>query len=157
MRHSEATLKSERERIDGILARSGGDRHSHVRKAMNAAMSENVFIFRDAEGLGTAVDDLRKVREAAKTMTVADKSKTFNTDLVGLLETEFLVDIAQAIAHGALSRTESRGAQARTDFPERDDAKWLVHSRFNYTGADPKIDYDRKVTLTKWEPTVRTY
>ena len=67
------------------------------------------------------------------------------------------VDIAQAIAHGALSRTESRGAQARTDFPDRDDEKWLVHSRFNYTGDDPRIDYDRKVTMTKWEPTVRTY
>jgi succinate dehydrogenase / fumarate reductase flavoprotein subunit len=157
VRHSERTLKAEQERIDGILARSGGERHSHVRKAMNAAMSENVFIFREAAGLGVAVDELRKVREAAKTMTVMDKSKTFNTDLVGLLETEFLVDIAQAIAHGALGRTESRGAQARTDFPDRDDEKWLVHSRFNYTGADPKIDYDRKVTLTKWEPTVRTY
>ena len=157
VRRSDRTLKSEQERIAGILARSGGERHPQVRKAMNAAMSENVFIFRDAAGLGTAVDELRKVRESAKTMTVADKSKTFNTDLVGLLETEFLVDIAQAIAHGALSRTESRGAQARTDFPDRDDEKWLVHSRFNYTGDDPRIDYDRKVTMTKWEPTVRTY
>ncbi len=157
VRRSERTLKAEQERIDGILTRSGGERHSHVRKAMNAAMSENVFIFRDATGLGVAIDELRKVREAAKTMTVMDKSKTFNTDLVGMLETEFLVDIAQAIAHGALSRTESRGAQARTDFPDRDDEKWLVHSRFNYTGGDPKIDYDRKVTFTKWQPTVRTY
>ena len=157
VRRSDRTLQSEQERIAGILARSGGERHSQVRKAMNAAMSENVFIFRDAAGLGTAVDALRKVRDSAKTMTVADKSKTFNTDLVGLLETEFLVDIAQAIAHGALSRTESRGAQARTDFPDRDDEKWLVHSRFNYTGDDPRIDYDRKVTMTKWEPTVRTY
>jgi succinate dehydrogenase / fumarate reductase, flavoprotein subunit len=157
VRRSDRTLKSEQERIAGILARSGGERHPQVRKAMNAAMSDNVFIFRDATGLNTAIGELRKVRESAKTMTVADKSKTFNTDLVGLLETEFLVDIAQAIAHGALSRTESRGAQARTDFPDRDDEKWLVHSRFNYTGEDPRIDYDRKVTMTKWEPTVRTY
>jgi succinate dehydrogenase / fumarate reductase flavoprotein subunit len=157
VRPSERTLKSEQERIAGILARSGGERHPQVRKRMNAAMSENVFIFRTAQGLGVAVDELREVREAAKSMTVMDKSKTFNTDLVGMLETEFLVDIAQAIAHGALHRTESRGAQARTDFPERDDEKWLVHSRFNYTGGDPNIDYDRKVTMTKWEPTVRSY
>jgi succinate dehydrogenase / fumarate reductase flavoprotein subunit len=86
-----------------------------------------------------------------------DKSKTFNTDLVGLLETEFLVDISQTIALGALNRTESRGAQARTDYPDRDDEKWLVHSRMHYTDADPKPDYDRKVTFTKYQPEVRSY
>ena len=157
VRPSERTLKAEQERIDGILARSGGERHPQVRKRMNAALSDNVFIFRDEKGLGKAIDDLREVREAAKSMTVMDKSKTFNTDLVGLLETEFLVDIAQTIAHGALARTESRGAQARTDFPDRDDEKWLVHSRYNYTGADPALDFSRKVAFTKWEPTVRSY
>ena len=97
------------------------------------------------------------MREAAKTMTVMDKSKTFNTDLIGLLETEFLVDIAQTIALGALNRTESRGAQARTDFPDRDDEKWLVHTRMTYTGADPTPDYERKVTFTKYKPEVRSY
>jgi succinate dehydrogenase/fumarate reductase flavoprotein subunit len=157
VRPSEGTLKSEQDRIDGILARTGGERHSHVRKEMNAVMSDNVFIFRKESELTTAVEGLRKVREAAKTMTVMDKSKTFNTDLVGLLETEFLVDVSQPIALGALNRTESRGAQARTDFPERDDEKWLVHSLMHYTGADPKPDYSRKVTFTKYKPEVRSY
>ena len=157
VRQSERTLRSERERIDGILARSGGERHAHVRKKMNAVMSENVFIFRNEKELQTAVSGLREVREAAKTMTVMDKSKTFNTDLIGLLETEFLVDIAQTIALGALNRTESRGAQARTDFPDRDDEKWLVHTRMTYTGADPTPDYERKVTFTKYKPEVRSY
>jgi succinate dehydrogenase / fumarate reductase flavoprotein subunit len=154
---SERTLLAERERIAGILARSGGERHPAVRKVLNNVMSDNVFIFRNDAELTKAVQGLRSVREAAKTMTVMDKSRTFNTDLVGLLETEFLVDIAQPIALGALNRTESRGAQARTDYPERDDAKWLVHSRMRYTGADPKPDYERKVTFTKFEPTVRSY
>ncbi|MBC5809248.1 MAG: FAD-binding protein, partial [Candidatus Eremiobacteraeota bacterium] len=157
VRQSERTLRSERDRINGILARSGGERHSAIRKRMNNVMSDNVFIFRDDAGLGTAMDGLREVREAAKTMTVMDKSKTFNTDLVGLLETEFLVDIAQCIASGAKARTESRGAQARTDFPERDDEKWLVHSRFFRTDGDPRLDFERKVTMTKWQPTVRSY
>ena len=157
VRESQRTLKAEQDRIAGILARTGGERHAAVRKKMNNVMSENVFIFRNEAELTKAVEGLREVREAAKTMTVMDKSKTFNTDLVGLLETEFLVDIAQPIAFGALNRTESRGAQARTDFPERDDEKWLVHTRMTYTGADPKPDYDRKVTMTKWEPTVRSY
>jgi succinate dehydrogenase/fumarate reductase flavoprotein subunit len=157
VRQSERTLKSERDRIDGILARSGGERHSAVRKKMNQVMSDNVFIFRKEDELQRAVDGLREVREAAKTMTVMDKSKTFNTDLVGLLETEFLVDVAQPIALGALNRTESRGAQARVDYPNRDDENWLVHSLMHYTGGDPKPDYSRKVTFTKYKPEVRSY
>jgi succinate dehydrogenase/fumarate reductase flavoprotein subunit len=157
VRQSERTLKSEQDRIDGILARTGGERHSAVRKKMNAVMSDNVFIFRKEDELTRAVEGLREVREAAKTMTVMDKSKTFNTDLVGLLETEFLVDVAQPIALGALNRTESRGAQARTDYPERDDEKWLVHSLMHYTGEDPRPDYTRKVTFTKYKPEVRSY
>jgi len=157
VRPSERTLAAEKERIAGILSRSGGERHAHVRKRMNQAMSENVFIFRSEAELTKAVEALREVREAAKTMTVMDKSQTFNTDLVGLLETESLVDISMPIALGALKRTESRGAQARTDFPERDDENWLVHSLMHHTAADPRPDYSRKVTFTKYKPEVRTY
>ncbi|HEY4438986.1 MAG TPA: FAD-binding protein, partial [Candidatus Elarobacter sp.] len=156
---SEKTLRSEQDRIDGILARTGGERHSHARKAVNEAMSDHAFIFRDDATLGAGMDALRQAREMAQSMTVGDKSKTFNTDLVGALETEFLVDIAQPIMLGAKNRTESRGAQARTDFPDRDDEKWQVHTRMTYSGptSDPKPDYDRKVVITKWQPTVRTY
>jgi len=157
VRSSERTLIAERERIDGILARTGGPRHAQVRKQMNAVMSDNVFIFRNEPELTRGVEGLREVREAAKTMTVMDKSKTFNTDLVGLLETEFLVDVAQPIALGALNRTESRGAQARTDFPDRNDEKWMVHTLMHHTGGDPTPDYSRQVTFTKYLPQVRSY
>ncbi len=159
VRQSERTLRSERDRIAGILARQGGARHPQVRKQMNDVMSDNVFIFRNEQNLSTAVAGLQQVREAAQTMTVMDKSKTFNTDLVGFLETEFLVDVAMPIALGALKRTESRGAQARTDFPNRDDENWLVHSLMHYGGqtSDPTPDYSRGVTFTKYKPEVRSY
>jgi succinate dehydrogenase / fumarate reductase flavoprotein subunit len=159
VRQSERTLRAERDRIAGILARQGGARHPQVRKKMNDVMSDNVFIFRDEQNLSTAVAGLQAVREAAQTMTVMDKSKTFNTDLVGFLETEFLVDVAMPIALGALKRTESRGAQARTDYPSRDDEKWLVHSLMHYAGqtTDPTPDYSRGVTFTKYKPEVRSY
>ena len=122
-------------------------------------MSDHAFIFRNEQDLTMGMDKLRQVREAATQMVVQDKSKTFNTDLVGLLETEFLVDVAQPIMLGALNRNESRGAQSRTDFPERDDANWIKHSLMRFKGAttDPEPDYSRKVTFTKYEPTVRTY
>ncbi len=159
VRQSARTLLAEKNRIAEILARQGGERHPQVRKRLNGLMSENVFIFRTEAELAKAVEGLREVRAAAQTMTVMDKSKTFNTDLTGLLEAEFLMDIAMPIAYGALQRDESRGAQARTDFPERNDDKWLVHTRMRYTGptSDPIPDYERKVTFTKWQPQVRTY
>jgi succinate dehydrogenase / fumarate reductase flavoprotein subunit len=159
VRPSERTLQSERDRIAGILARNGGERHSHVRKAVNGAMSDHAFIFRDRPTLEKGLDRLRDARQAATTMTVQDKSKTFNTDLVNLLETEFLVDIATPIMYGALLREESRGAQARTDFPERDDQNWLKHTLMHYRGMtnDPQPDFSRPATITKWQPMVRTY
>ena len=108
--------------------------------------------------LKKAVEGLREVREAAKSMTVMDKSKTFNTDLTGFLETEFLIDIAQCIAAGALARTESRGAQARTDYPERDDANWLKHTlAWRQADGPPRLDYSRTVTITEFDPQVRAY
>jgi succinate dehydrogenase / fumarate reductase flavoprotein subunit len=122
-------------------------------------MSDHAFIFRNATELSAGMNALRRVRDAATNMTVADKSKTFNTDLIGLLETECLVDIAQPIMFGALNRQESRGAQSRTDFPERNDAEWMKHTLMHYQGntTDPRADYSRKVTFTKYEPQVRTY
>ncbi|HEV3158042.1 MAG TPA: FAD-dependent oxidoreductase [Candidatus Baltobacteraceae bacterium] len=159
VRPSERTLKNERERIAGILARSGGARHSLVRKMINDAMSDHAFIFRHDAELRKGLDALRQAREAALTMTTMDKSRTFNTDLVTLLETEFLMEVAQPIILGALNRTESRGAQARTDFPERKDDEWLKHTLMHRTGpnSDPTPDYSRNVIMTNWEPTVRTY
>jgi succinate dehydrogenase / fumarate reductase flavoprotein subunit len=160
VRPSERTLAGEQDRIKEILSRpAGGERHAHVRKALNNAMSDHAFIFRNEKDLTAGMNALRDVRAQARTMTVQDTSKTFNTDLVNALETEFLVDVAQPIMLGALNRNESRGAQARTDFPERDDANWLKHSLMHFRGhtTDPEADYSRKVVFTKYEPQVRSY
>jgi succinate dehydrogenase/fumarate reductase flavoprotein subunit len=154
---SPATLQAEKDRIGELMARTKGERAPQIRKALNAAMSENVFIFRDEAGLTKAVEEIRAVKAAAASMTVMDKSKTFNTDLVGALETQFLIDCGEAIANSALARKESRGAQSRKDYPERDDANWMTHTLAWRTDADPKLDYSRKVTVTKYEPTVRSY
>jgi len=159
VRESTRTLKAEQDRINGILARSGGERHSNVRKTVNQAMSDYAFIFRNEGDLTKGVNALRQVREVAQSMTTMDKSKTFNTDLVNLLETEFLTDISMPMMLGALNRTESRGAQARTDYPDRDDVNWMKHTLMHFRGAtnDPEVDYSRKVTVTKFQPEVRTY
>jgi succinate dehydrogenase / fumarate reductase, flavoprotein subunit len=156
---SDRTLKQEQDRIGTLLSRTSGNRSPVLRHAMNATMSENTFIFRDATGLGKAVEDLTRIRkEFDETAYVMDKSKTFNTDLVGTLETDFLIDTSLALATGAQARTESRGAQARTDFPERDDANWLKHTLlWRQPQGPPRLDYSRGVTITQYAPEVRSY
>jgi succinate dehydrogenase / fumarate reductase flavoprotein subunit len=156
---SERTLAQERDRIGALMARTSGTRAPAIRRAMNETMSANTFIFRDDAGLGRAVEDLTAIRKQFDSEAyVMDKSKTFNTDLVGALETDFLIDAALALATGAKARTESRGAQARTDFPERDDANWLKHTlAWRQPDGPPRLDYSRTVTITEFDPQVRTY
>jgi len=159
VRPSERTLKQEKDRLDAWLSKPGGTRAPQLRAAMNKVMSENVFIFRNEEQLQKAVDQLLEIRKRFdQEVYVMDKSKTFNTDLVGTMETDYLIDAAMCVANGALARKESRGAQARTDYPERDDDNWLVHTlAWREEGNHPRLDYSRKVTVTKWQPEVRSY
>jgi succinate dehydrogenase / fumarate reductase, flavoprotein subunit len=159
VRPSERTLKQEQDRVNALLSRNEGTRAPKLRHAMNETMSKNTFIFRDEAGLSEAVREMDRVRkEFDANAYVMDKSSTFNTDLVNTFETDFLIDTAYALAKGALHRTESRGAQSRTDFPERDDDKWLVHTlAFREADGSPRLDYSRKVTITKFSPQVRTY
>ncbi|MDQ2872981.1 MAG: FAD-dependent oxidoreductase [Candidatus Eremiobacteraeota bacterium] len=159
VKSSERTLKEQQDKIGTLMSRRTGERSPALRHAMNQTMSDNTFIFRDAKGLQTAVDELRRVRKAFdENCYVMDKSKTFNTDLVNTLETDFLIDAAQCLAKGALERTESRGAQSRTDYPERNDDEWMKHTlAWRNGGDDPRLDYSRKVEITKWQPTVRSY
>ena len=119
-------------------------------------MSEDAFIFRDDARPGAKpYDQCRAVRkEFDASAYVMDKSSTFNTDLIGALETDFLIDAALALATGALARQESRGAQARTDFPERDDENWMKHTlAWREADGTPRLDYSRGITITKFEPT----
>ncbi len=159
VRPSERTLQAEKDRLNKWLSKSGGTRAPQYRAAMNRTMSENCFIFRNEAQLQKAVDELLDVRKQFdQNVYVMDKSKTFNTDLVNTMETDFLIDAAMCVANGALARQESRGAQARTDYPERDDDKWMVHTlAWRQDGQNPKLDYSRSVTITKWQPQVRTY
>ena len=156
---SNKTLQQEQDRIKELLSRTSGTRAPKLRHAMNETMSENTFIFRDEAGLSKAVADLTAVRkEFDAGVYVMDKSSTFNTDLVSTMETDFLIDASLALAAGALNRKESRGAQARTDYKERDDANWMKHTlAWRQADGTPRLDMSRGVTITKFSPEVRTY
>ncbi|MGH9317152.1 MAG: succinate dehydrogenase/fumarate reductase flavoprotein subunit, partial [Thermoanaerobaculia bacterium] len=86
-----------------------------------------------------------------------DRSLTFNTELTAALELSFMLDVAQSILQSALNRTESRGSHQRTDFPARDDAKFLSHSLlFRNEDGSSRVEH-LPVTITRWAPGERVY
>jgi succinate dehydrogenase / fumarate reductase flavoprotein subunit len=88
---------------------------------------------------------------------IDDRGSIFNQDVIGWIELGYMLDCAEAIVVASQERKESRGAQFRTDFPERNDGNWLKHIDISLNGADePKVSYS-EVTITRWEPQERTY
>jgi len=100
---------------------------------------------------------LTQLRARYDRLQLEDRSNVFNTDLIQALELGSMLEVAQAIAHSALRREESRGSHQRLDYPERDDSNFLKHSLAHYRGAEPPdIDYC-DVTITRSKPAKRVY
>jgi succinate dehydrogenase / fumarate reductase flavoprotein subunit len=157
-RPSQAALDEEEGRIGEILRREKGSgrRVSEVRKELGQTMNEHVAVFRDAEGLDKALETVKRLKEEAESCYIDDRGAVFNQDVLGAIELGYLLDNAECICVGAIHRTESRGAQYRTDFPERNDEEWLKHIDLARTDDGPEISYS-EVTMTQWEPMERTY
>jgi fumarate reductase flavoprotein subunit len=114
-------------------------------------------IYRDADALAKAVDTLRELQDRAESATIGDPSRAFNTQLVAALELAAMLDIAESIVHSALRREESRGAHQRTDFPKRNDERFLAHSlAYREPDGGCRVEY-APVTITRWPPGERVY
>src|SRR3989449_841483 len=151
-------LRREEARVfDGLMGRERGkETLAGVRVEMQQLMERVVGIFRDEAGLADACGKLGKLRDRFSSVGLADKDHVFNTEMTGVLELDFMLDVAASIAHSALNRRESRGAHSRTDFPARDDVNYLKHTLVYRTDGAPRIDYS-PVKITKWQPVARTY
>ncbi len=100
---------------------------------------------------------IRRLKEEASVAAIDDRGTVFNQDVLGAIELDYMLDVAECIVLGAIERKESRGAQFRLDFPERNDSEWLKHINLSLNGGDaPQISYS-PVTMTQWEPQERTY
>jgi len=151
-------VEEERKRIaEGFLQKKGGaEQVSTLRGEMNLTMEENCGVYRTREGIQTACTVLRSLRERFENVAIDDRNSVFNTDLITALELDFMLDVAECIAHSALAREESRGAHSRVDFPERNDEKYL-HHQLNYaTSEGPRLE-QQPVTITRWTPQERKY
>jgi len=119
-------------------------------------MENGVGIYRDRAGMEGTCQTLRKLRERFAHIGLADRDAVFNTEVIVALELDCMLDVAAAVAHSALAREESRGAHTRTDFPKREDTRFLKHSLAYWTPQGPRIDY-LPVTITRWPPEERKY
>ncbi|MET9517341.1 fumarate reductase (quinol) flavoprotein subunit [Streptomyces sp. NPDC002994] len=156
-----AQARDEQRRLDRLVAHHAGadrrERIADIRTAMQDTMERGAGIYRDRDSLATAAEELRGLRERFGGAAVDDHSRTFNTDLIALLELSFMLDVSGSIVHSALLREESRGAHQRTDFPARDNQRYLAHSLIHREpDGTERVDY-LPVTLTRWSPGERVY
>lgn len=143
-------------RLSELKGKGNGTNPDELRLKMQSTMTAKVGIYRNGNNMAQAVETLRELRERYKSVRAHDPSKTFNTNVLEILELGNLLDLAYISAACALNRTESRGAHAREDYPERDDSKWLHHT-LAWIKAD-QITMDRKpVDISRWEPKPRKY
>jgi succinate dehydrogenase / fumarate reductase, flavoprotein subunit len=157
-RPSKSVLDDEESRIGEIMGRERGSgrRVSEIRKELGETMDKHVAVFRDEAGIQTALETVKRLKEEAGSCYIDDQGTVFNQDVLGALELGYMLDNAETTCVGALHRTESRGAQYRTDFPERNDEEWLKHIDLALKDDAPEISYS-DVTMTQWEPQERTY
>ena len=135
----------------------GGRRIGAIKKELGATMNEYAAVFRDEAGLKKAHEIVRRLKEEAAVAAIDDRGSIFNQDVIAAIELGYMLDCAETIVVAALERKESRGAQWRLDFPDRNDAEWLKHIDLSMNGADvPLVSYS-PVTITRWQPEARTY
>jgi succinate dehydrogenase / fumarate reductase flavoprotein subunit len=156
---TDAQLRQDMQLIDSIIARPrDGRRVSEIKSELGEAMNRHAAVFRDEEGLSTALETVHRLREETGEAWIDDSGTVFNQDVLGALELGFMIDCAEATVVAALERKESRGAQYRTDFPERNDEQWLKHIDITLKdgATGPQVSYS-PVTFTQWQPEVRKY
>jgi fumarate reductase flavoprotein subunit len=158
-RHLLAQALDEEARLQEQFLQKGGGREpiALLREEMQAIMEQCAGIFRSGESLAGAAGKLQEVQERFSDIRLDDRGHLFNTELISALELACMLDVAETIAQCAMQRTESRGAHQRTDFPERNDEKFLAHSLVHRApDGRPRVEYV-PVTITRWPPGERVY
>ncbi len=146
-----SALRAEQDRVRRLFTNPGPERAWQVRDDLGKLMSQNLGIFRTSQSMAEAKDRLRELRARSEAVSVQDKGRIFNSDLIQAFELHSLVDIADTIVVSAMARLESRGAHYRSDFPARDDLNWLKHTLAIRTPDGPVLKYV-PVTITRFQP-----
>src|SRR5208282_532499 len=153
----EDKVREEEKRVfDSLLKRSGAENPAHIRRELRTLMDKHAGVYRTGESMQEGLDKIAGLKQRFLNITLQDKSRIYNTNLIQALETENMLELAEVLLFAGLARQESRGGHARTDFTKRDDEKFLGHSMVYYTGGKPRLGY-KPVTITNWKPVERKY
>jgi succinate dehydrogenase / fumarate reductase flavoprotein subunit len=153
----ESALADAKAELGRLLERSDGERPWKIRDELAETMHVNFGVFRREAQMLEQGEVIGRLRERYQRVVVDDKGDVFNNDLTQALELGFLLELAECMVVAGIARKESRGAHARPyDYPERDDEKFLRHTIVRWNGDGPVLDW-KPVTITKWQPAVRSY
>jgi succinate dehydrogenase / fumarate reductase flavoprotein subunit len=139
------------------LTKPGGEMPYKLAADLGAVMSEKVGIFRTKDELAQALDEVTKIKERYRNVSVSSTDKHMNYELHNALELDYMLEVAHTIVLGALLREESRGAHFRRDFDTRNDTNWLKHTIAKMgNDLEPVISY-KDVVITRYQPMERKY
>ncbi|GAB2466361.1 succinate dehydrogenase flavoprotein subunit [Streptomyces incanus] len=147
--------------IERLRSSTGTERVAEIRRELQDTMDANVMVFRTEQTIKTAVEKIAELRERYLNVSIQDKGKRFNTDLLEAIELGNLLDLAEVMATSALARKESRGGHYREDYPNRDDVNFMRHTMaYREVGDDGaesiRLDY-KPVVQTRYQPMERKY
>jgi succinate dehydrogenase / fumarate reductase flavoprotein subunit len=142
--------------VEYLLGSTGGESVADIRRELQEIMMDDIGVFRVEEQMQTAVGKVHELQERYRQVSIQDKGRKFNTELLEAIELGSLLNLAEVTAASALARKESRGAHSREDFPERDDENWLKHTLAYRTERGIELRY-KPVAITRFEPKPRTY
>ncbi|MGW2043975.1 succinate dehydrogenase flavoprotein subunit [Streptomyces sp. NPDC001858] len=149
------------DQVERLRASTGTERVSVLRGELQETMDANVMVFRTEQTIKTAVEKIAELRERYRNVSIQDKGRRFNTDLLEAIELGNLLDLAEVMAVSALARKESRGGHYREDYPNRDDINFMRHTMaYREVGDDGsetvRLDY-KPVVQTRYQPMERKY
>ncbi|TQJ55244.1 succinate dehydrogenase flavoprotein subunit [Streptomyces sp. NBC_00080] len=149
------------DQVEHLRSSTGTERVAELRRELQETMDANVMVFRTEQTIKTAVEKLAELRERYRNISIQDKGRRFNTDLLEAIELGNLLDLAEVMAVSALARKESRGGHYREDYPNRDDVNFMRHTMaYREVGDDGtesiRLDY-KPVVQTRYQPMERKY
>jgi succinate dehydrogenase / fumarate reductase flavoprotein subunit len=152
----EAVLREEVMRINEVLARPEGTLPGEIKEELRQVMFDHFGVFRDGPKMKKGLGMVLELRARMDIASVDYHGRVFNQALIGFLEVDGMLELAEVIAEASLAREESRGSHFRTDFPKRDDSKWLVHSMAHRDKSGLRLEY-KPPTLGHFDVKERVY
>lgn len=155
----ESAIDYSLDRVNKLESRTSGEKVQDVANAIRVSMQHHCGVFRTSKLLDEGVEQIEELAQQVANVAYQDKSKVFNTARVEALELTNMIEVARATTKSAANRKESRGAQALSDYPERDDVNWLKHTLWYSEGS--RLDYKpvqlKPLTVETFPPKARTF